>query len=312
MHAGPHTRRAALAPVVIRPPRALGAIVGGAVTAWAVLFGIGAVAVAAGGPAEFKTFLAWFAAAVLFVLALIFGNWTYSLATLRYVIDDHALHIHWGFREAVVPIAAIQRLVPGRTIEAPTVQGLHWWGCHIGGAETPRLGYTLFYSTHSRPDELLYIVTDEDNYALTVLTQAWFAEEIQARVGLAPLETSSQRTAGIGIGALPFWHDHVAIWTLMASALLCAALWGYVYASYPGLPAVVRLQFPELGSVIRVGDKSELLRIAWLGGGILAVNAVTGVVVHSRERAAGLWLMASGGMLQAVLLGAAILAFARA
>jgi hypothetical protein len=311
VHAGPHTRRA-LAPVVIRPPRALGAIIGGAFTAWALIFGIGAVVVAANGPAEFKTFLAWFAAAVLFVLALIFANWTYSLATLHYVIDNGALHIHWGFREAVVPIASIQRLVPGRTIEPPKVQGLRWWGCHIGGAETPRLGFTLFYSTHSRPDELLYIVTDEETYALTVLSQAWFAEEIQARTGLAPLESTMQRTAGSGLGALPFWRDHVALVTLAVSALLCAALWGYVYASYPGLPDVVRLRFPDLGGVIRVGNKSELLRIAWLGAGILVVNALFGIVVHSRERAAGLWLIASGGMLQALLLGAAVLAFARA
>ena len=311
MHAGTRPRRS-LAPVVIRPPRALGAILGSALTAWAVVFGIGAVAVAAGGPTEFKTFLAWFAAAVLFVLALIFANWTYSLATLHYIVDNESLHIHWGFREIVVPIAAIQRLVPGRTIEPPHVQGLRWWGCHIGAAETPRIGYTLFYSTHTKPDELLYIVTDEETYALTVLAQARFAEEVQARAQLSPLESSMQRTAAIGLGALPFWRDRVALATLAVSALLCAALCGYVYASYPDLPSVVRLRFPDLGGVVRVGDKAELLRIAWLGGGILVVNAVAGIVVHSRERAAGLWLIASGGMLQALLLGAAILAFARA
>jgi hypothetical protein len=311
VHADTRPRRS-LAPVVVRPPRALGVIVGSAVTAWAVLFGIAAVVVAAGGPAEFKTFLAWFAAAVLLVLALLFANWTYSLATLHYVIDHEALHIHWGFREVVVPISAIQRLVPGRTIEPPAVHGLGWWGCHIGAAETPRIGYTLFYSTHSRPDELLYIVTDEETYALTVLTQAWFAEEIQARADLAPLDISPQRTSAMGIGALPFWRDRVALGTLAVSALLCAALCGYVYSSYPDLPSIVRLRFPDLGGVIRVGDKAELLRIAWLGGGILVVNAVSGIIVHSRERAAGLWLIASGGMLQALLLAAAIVAFTRA
>jgi hypothetical protein len=270
------------------------------------------VAVAAGEPAEFKTFLAWFAAAILLVLALIFGNWTYSLASLHYVIDTEALHIHWGFREVVVPISAIQRLVPGRTIEPPAVHGLRWWGCHIGAAETPRIGFTLFYSTHTRPDELIYLMTDEETYALTILSQAWFAEEIQARANLAPLDISAQRSSAMGIGALPFWRDRVALGTLAVSALLCAALCGFVYASYPDLPAIVRLRFPDLTGVIRVGNKSELLRIAWLGGGILVVNAVSGVVVHSRERAAGLWPLASGGMLQAALLGAAILAFARA
>jgi hypothetical protein len=36
------------------------------------------------------------------------------------------------------------------------------------------------------------------------------------------------------------------------------------------------------------------------------------VLLHARERAAGLWMMAGSGILQVVLLGAAVLAFARA
>ena len=63
------------------------------------------------------------------------------------------------------------------------MQGLNWWGCHVGHADVKRLGYTLFYSTHSSPDELLYIHTTQESYALTVLDQAWFAEEVQARAG---------------------------------------------------------------------------------------------------------------------------------
>jgi hypothetical protein len=96
------------------------------------------------------------------------------------------------------------------------------------------------------------------------------------------------------------------------SALACILMIGYVYAEYPDIPNVVRLTFPDLGGVVRVGDKGELLHIAWLGAGIFVVNAVLGILFHARERAAGLWLIASGGMLQLVLLAAAITAFERA
>lgn len=310
MHPGSRPRRP-LGLAVVRPPRALGVIVGAGLAAWSLVFAALALRVAIGAPAEFKAFLAWLIAGVLVLLAMLFANWAYSVWTLAYIIDRDVVVIRWGFREVVIPIETIQRMIPGRTLDDPRVEGLNWWGCHVGHADVKRVGYTLFYSTHSSPDELLYIVTTEESYALTVLNQAAFAEEVQARAALGPTEHHLQRSAATGIAAFPFWRDRVAIGAAAIGAIACAALCGYIYASYPGLPSVIQLSFPALGGVVRVGDKSELLRIAYLGGGILAVNSVLGVAIHARDRAAGLWLLASGGILQSVLLAAAIIAFQR-
>ena len=311
MHAGPRSRR----PVKIvgfRPPRALGVIIGGAFTAWAVAGAAVAARIAFQSDAEAKTFLAWLAAAVLGMLALVFANWTYALFSLDYIIDARTLTLRWGFRRVTVPIDTIQRMVPGRTLDEPRIQGLNWWGCHVGSADMKRIGYTLFYSTHSTPDELLYVVTTEESYALTVLDQAAFAEEIQARAGLATAsEPHLQRSSATGIAALPFWRDRIATTAAGLSALTGVILFGYVYTQYPGLPAVIQLSFPALGGIVRVGDKGEILHIVYLGMGVLALNTVLGVVLHARERAAGLWLLASGGMLQVVLLVAAIVAVER-
>ena len=311
MHAGTRTRNQ-IAPVVFRPPRALGVIAGSGFALWAAIAAGLAFRTASGAEAEFKTFLAWAVAAVCAVLTFVFANWSYSLFTLAYHIDRDTMTIRWGFRRIIVPIEGIQRMVPGRTLDEAHVSGLNWWGCHVGGADVKRVGYTLFYSTHSAPDELLYVVTNDESYAITVLDQAAFAEEIQARAALGPVESHVQRSEATGLAALPFWRDRVAIIAASASALLCAVLGGYVFAEYPGLPQVVELSFPALGGVVRVGDKAELLRMAYLGAGILAVNTLGGILLHVRERAAGLWLLASSAMLQAILLGAAILAFARA
>jgi hypothetical protein len=211
-----------------------------------------------------------------------------------------------------IPIETVQRMVPGRTIDEPGLRGLTWWGCHVGSADVRRIGYTLFYSTHGSPEELLYVVTTDESYALTVLDQAGFAEEIQARAALGPtFEPHLQRSSATGLAALPFWRDRVAIAAAAVSVLAGVALCGYVYSQYPGLPSVIQLNFPSLGGIVRVGDKSELLRIAYLGLAILAANLAVGIGVHARERAAGLWLLASSGMLQVVLLAAAIVAFER-
>ena len=308
VHTRTRTRRS-LDLAEFRPPRALGVIVGGAFAAWAALFAGLTLRVGIGAPAEFKTFLAWLVSGVLILLAGTFANWTYALSTLSYVIDRETLVIRWGFRRVVIPIDTIQRMVPGRTLDEAKIEGLNWWGCHIGHADVKRVGYTLFYSTHSSPDELLYVVTSEESYALTVLDQAAFAEEIQARASLGTVEHHVQRSAATGLAALPFWRDRVAVVAVAASVVTCSVLAGYVYSQYPDLPSVVQLSFPALGGVVRVGGKVELLRIVYLGAGILAVNTVLGIAVHARERAAGLWLLTSTSMLQVVLTAAAVLAF---
>ena len=310
MHSGTRPRRE-LDSVVVRPPRALGVIAGSALAVWALVFAGLAARVAIGSPAEFKTFVAWLMTGLLVLMGMLFANWAYSVLTMAYVIDRDTLTIHWGFREVVIPIDTVQRMVPGRTLDEPKVDGLNWWGCHVGSADVKRMGYTLFYSTHSSPDELLYVVTTEESYALTVLDQAMFAEEVQARAAMGPVLAHHQRSSATGIAAFPFWRDRVAIVAAALGALASALLCGYVYARYPGLPTVIQISFPTLNGVVTVGDKSELLKIAYLGGAIFAANSVLGVVVHARDRAAGLWLLTSGGMLQAVLLAAAVLAFER-
>ena len=307
VNAGSRPRRQ-LETAAFGPPRALGVIVGGALAAWAFVFAFLCLRLALGSIAEFRSFLAFAVSAVLVLLGLAFANWTYALSTLTYSINRDTLLIRWGFRRVIVPIDTIQRMIPGRTLDEAKVSGLNWWGCHIGHADVKRVGYTLFYSTHSSPDELLFVVTTEESYALTVLDQAAFAEEIQARAALGPVERQIQRSSATGLAALPFWRDRVALIAVAAGVVCCALLSGFVYWQYPDLPKVIQLSFPALNGVVRVGDKSELLHIVYLGAGILAVNAVLGIAVHARERAAGLWLFASGGALQLVLLAASLIA----
>lgn len=278
---------------------------------WAAAVAGLALRIALDSQAEFKTFLAWLAAAVLLLVASVLAYWTFSLFAMRYTIDNDVLTLAWGMRRIIVPVTSIQRMVPGRTLDEAHVSGLNWWGCHVGSAEVKRVGYTLFYSTHGSAQELLYIVTTEESYALTVLDQAAFAEAIQARASLGPVTAVAQRSEATGIAALPFWRDRVAVTAVVLGALATVVLWAYLFTQYPGLPAVIQLNFPVLGGVLRVGDKSELLKIAYLGAGVLALNSVVGIAVHARERAAGLWLLASSGMLQAVLLIAAVVAVER-
>ncbi len=285
--------------------------VGAAIAAWALAIAAFAIVIAAISEPELSTFIAWCISAIAICLAVLFIYWTYSLASLRYLVDRDAVTIRWGFHQVVVPIDAVIRLVPGRTIDPTRVSGLNWWGCHIGTADVKRVGYTLFYSTHSHADEILYLVTREESYALTVPDQAAFAEEIQDRAAMGPLRHVDHRSRVTGVAALPFFHDRLAMATAAFGVIPAVALCGYLFWAYPGLPNVIQIAFPSLGSVVRVGDKSALLKIAYLGLAILAMNSLLGVILHTRERAAGIWLFSAGGLLQSILLGAAVVAIQR-
>lgn len=295
-----------------RPPRALGVIVGGAFTTWAAFIALVAGVLAGGGAIEFTTFLAWVVVAVFGALALLFGWWTIGIARLAYQIDDDALRIRWCGREVVIPVVDIQRVVPGRTVGEETVSGLNWWGCHIGRGMAASLGPTLFFATHNRPEDNVFVVTPGRTYGLTVPDQVAFAEACSRRliVGFEPGEP--QRVEPQGLALLPLWGDQDVWFALSFVLVALGALGGFLFSQYPDLPALVQIDFPRATGIVRVDHPSALLRIGAVGGGIVAVNLGLGFLLHARERAAGLWLLVSAGLIQAVLLGAAVVAFERA
>ena len=311
MHASAHAGGVVDAET-FRPPRALGVIVGGAFTLWAAFIALVAGVLAGGGAVEVTTFLAWVVVALFAGLTLLFGWWTAGVARLAYEIDDDALRIRWCGGEVVIPVADIQRIVPGRTVDEESVTGLNWWGCHIGRGVVSALGPTLFFATHNRPEDNVFVVTPGRSYGLTVPDQVAFAEACSRRliVGFEPGE--AQRVEPRGLALLPLWRDR-DIWFVLSLVLLAlGALGGYLFSQYPDLPTLVQIDFPRPTGIVQVGERSELLRIGAVGGGIVAINFALGLILHARERAAGLWLLASAALLQAVLLGAAIVAFERA
>ena len=290
----------------------MGAAVGIGAALWTLVMAALALSVGLTGPAEFKTFLAWLAAGALIVLTGTLLNWTYGVISLAYIVDSEEITVRWGFRRVVIPLETILRIVPGRTLDPARVHGLNWPGCRIGHADIPHIGYTLYYATNRKQDELLVLHTTQEAYAFSVLDQAAFAENVQARMAVTPLEQPHlQHAEATGISAIPFWRDPIAIASALLAVAACALLAGFVSFRYPGLPDVIQLNFPRFGALVRVGDKSEILKIVYLGVGVLVANLVVGVAVHARERAAGLWLLISGGILQAILIGAAILAIER-
>jgi len=292
-----------------RPPRTIGSLVGGGLAAWCFVVALALVVRGVTTDIALGIIALYVVASVFFFMGLLFAYWTYSLGTLRYTLDRNALTITWGDIRQMVPMAQIERLVPGRELPNPHVAGVSWLGHHIGHADVDGgIGNTLFYSTHRSPADLLYVVTPGQSYAISLDDEVAFAEAVQASQRVGSLVSVPQAPERLYLAAQPFWEDRTAQVLALAAFATFFAMFAFVYQQYPGLPQSIALSFPQLNGVTRVASKSELLKLPMTGIGLLLVNLVLGFVAHSWERMVGYVLLIAAIGAEAILLAAAIIA----
>ncbi len=292
-----------------RPPRTVGTLVGGGIAAWCFVVTAALTLRGAAADVSLGIIALYVVATVFFFIGLLFVYWTYSLGTLRYTLDRNALTIGWGDIRQTVPIAQIERIVPGRELPNPHVAGVSWLGHHIGRAEIEGgIGDTLFYSTHRSAAGLLYIVTPAQSYAISPEDEVAFAEALQAQQRLGSLIAVPQAPDRSYLAAQPFWEDRTAQMLALTAFAAFFVMFGYIYHQYPGLEQSLPLSFPQLSGVTRIGSKSELLKLPLTGVGMLLVNLALGFVAHSWERMVGYVLLVAAIGAEGILLAAAIIA----
>jgi len=288
--------------VYYQPRRTLGLLVGAVLASWSAAIGVLLVNAGLTAGTGLAQLAAYGGGALAATLALLFCYWCYGLATLAYRVDRNGLVIEFGTTRQVIPLDAIERLVPERSLGAvPRVRGISWPGCHIGRADLDRIGEVLVYSAHQSPEQLLYVMTSARTYALSVEDPTRFAEEIQRRQRLGPTAVVTHRAERWGIPAQSLWHDRRAL-VLLAVALACAlAMWAQVAIRYPDLPAALDIIFPpgaDPGHLTLV-ERSALLELPRVATALLVINLAIGALAHGRSRAAShvLFLAAAGAQL---------------
>ncbi len=230
------------------------------------------------------------------VLAVL-AYWLWGALTLRYTLDRNALTIHWAGATHIIPLPTVQRLVAGADLPAePQVQGLRLPGYTVGQAELPDLGRTLFFSTRPLAEQV-FVVTPLQTYAISPIDPAGFAAEVATRQRLGPTEYVPQTVRVTPWLALPIWRDRVAHLLLGLAALACLALYAWVVARYPDLPAQLPLRGSSLPPLARVAA----LLLPTIGLGALVGNGLLAALVHARERGAALLLLGGALALQAML-----------
>ncbi|MDI6857923.1 MAG: PH domain-containing protein [Dehalococcoidia bacterium] len=245
-------------------------------------------------------------ATVFFALGCLFAYWTYACATLRYELDRNGLAIKWGFIRQIVPLDKIEKLETAYSEAVPKLEGLAWPGHQVGRSHIERFGDILFYATHRNPEELVYVVTAQQTYAVSLSERQEFVAEVEARRKEGPKIALRQRPRRSFLVGQPIWSDRTAHGLALAGIAVWAATLGLVFARYPGLPDSLAMSFPPL-EVTRVASKSELLSLPTTALGVLAVNLVLAFAFHAWERIVShLLLVALVGVQAVFLVGAAI------
>jgi Bacterial PH domain len=288
------------------PPRATGIALGAVASAWGFLFAALLVLRGLTEPVSLSSVFCYLVAGVLLGIALLLAYWTYACASLRYEVDQNGLTIHWGFVRQVVPIDSVKRLARGELIPMSKITGVGWPGYHVGRAEIREVGETLFYSTHRRPADLVYVVTPSLTYAVSPLNAQQFIEEVERAQKQKPAIPLRQAPRRVSLLDQPFWLDRYAQGLAVIAVLLCAATFGVIFRNYAGLPQNMALSFPPL-DVERIASKHDLLSLPEAAFAVLVVSLVVGFAARAWERLASYIVLASLVAIQVVFLwGAAV------
>ncbi len=293
-----------------QPPRALGLIVGSILVLWSVSVAFLLLNAGISLQGGLLGFFAYAGGVASLMLAVVFASWTCALATLAYSLDRNGLVIAWGSLRQVIPLHAIERLVPGSSVGVPHVRGISWWGHYIGSAEVARIGSVLFYSTHQAAEQLLYVVTNERAYAISVADPAAFAQEVQTRQDLGPTAAITHRVERAGPLFQTVLVDPWARWLAVGAVVACALVWAQIAVRYPSLPPALTLPWPHTSqsAVITVTAREAILELPGTATLLLTVNLALGVLAHAWDRMAGYLVLGAAVAVQVVIFVAILLA----
>jgi len=298
-----------------RPARTTGTVVGAGASALALALALALLLKASGWPVSFTQFVGYLGVGALLLLSLLFAFWAYGCFSLRYILDRSGLTIVWGPLKHFVSLDRIQAFVHGRGEHRPKVSGLSWRGNHIGRGYVDEFGSVLFFSTHRAPEELVYVKTAEATYALSPEDPARFvAEAHRFRAAAAPAATPDARPAVQRelLAAHPIWADRVAQVLAVGAVLANLTLWGFLFAVYPDLNNEILIEFPPIGDMTTLEERSEIFKISGTATAILLVNLAAGLIFQWRERAAAYLLLSGAIFFQLVFWVAAFVAVANA
>lgn len=230
---------------------------------------------------------------------------TRAMNAVSYNLDRNSFVIRWGGAREIIPMADVQRVIPGSDIadglrvRRPPLPG--WWVCE---GHHPALGPIRFYATAPLEAQSI-IVTPDLSFGVSPIALDDFDEAFAARLAMRPTQEVRYGRLLPGLRSDPLWNDPLARALVGVGAIAFIALLALVLGAYPGLPTSIPLHYDALGQVDRYGPASSALGLAAIAAGALAANILLGgALFRANERVAG-YLAWGGGIVVQLLFAAA-------
>lgn len=272
--------------MVFRPPMRLGLIVGLFIIV--AILAIGAYLLVSARQQELG--LGLFFTACLFaaslILLVLWVYWYVELLTLRYHLDRNALTVAWGTGRQVIPLAAIQEIVPGRELKtAQGLRGIGWPGYMKGVLPLKQGGTVITHSTELLERQIV-IVTATERYGISPRDVPEFVTALNTHRALGAVRTIQQRQERATWLLWPLWRDR-RLWGLVALALLLnLTLVAWIMYRYSGLPTHIPLHFDAQGLADRIVPKEWLFVIPAIGILTWSLNVLLSLLLYGREKLA--------------------------
>ena len=289
------------------PPRELGVRIGGLITFWALAVALLLLVLGVSTELGFVGWLAYSGSLTAAAITLLFGYWTWSLATLSYHLDRNALLIRWGHTQQVIPLGSIERLLPASAVGLPRARGVVWWGNQIGQAEIAPLGPVLCYATGRSPEEMVYVVTPQQTYAITIADPLEFARQVLIRQELGPTARLEHQARRTGPQAL-LSDDRVGLALAGLAIAGVALVWLQLALRHASVPATLPMHLAGSEAATDFVTRAALLEMGRTASVILLIGLILGVLVHGRDRLAGRLVFAAAAAVQVIFLAATAIA----
>lgn len=267
----------------VRPPRALGVVMGTALCAAAlaaIALGIGQLSQAAISAA----LIVW---AALPIFGAVLGGMAayrlYGLLTARYVLNRNGLGIRWGQAVEEVPLPQA-RLARPTEAEAQSLHprgGLRWPGCIVGTNRLEGLGTVEFFAT-AGPARTVLVRTPDRTLAITPPDPEAFLRAFVAASRQGVLDPIEPQSARPDLFPARLWRDPVARILLIPGIGLPLTLLGFLGLRASDLPALVPFGFDPAGSPYPLVPPGRLLLLPLVGALCWALNLAIGASFFRR------------------------------
>lgn len=282
------------------------------IIAWLVVFDALLIWIAAQLPISFLTFLI-----ALIVLAsgpifALLWYWLFGLRHSKYTLDRNALTIDWGPTQHVVPMAAIERVVPGAGLDGRIrFRGAYWPGLWVGRGQVEGLGPAFFYATTAARAEALFVATPGAVYVISPAEPAKFLEAFEQRKAMGPTQEVKLASRRMEWLDWPLWSDKLARSLVGLASLSLVLLFGFLTWRFQALPGSIPLHFNLAGVPDRMGDRVQVFILPLIGLATLLANGGLGGWVYQRRDAFSAYLLWGGALLVQVMLWVAAVGIVR-